>query len=189
MSLSPEYILRRQSPLHIDVVLGFTPSVSDSFPILDNDGADLVVGSFDGLAQLSTFDVTFEDDIVTFQIDYAGGDGNDVELTTTNVAVAPTIATATAAASAASPAAWLTGGDGDESLVFDPQQPDDAVARVDVADPQEMAALGLADIEPGPEASPSVAESSDYALAPVLEDEVGVVGLDTGGPGHTDWVV
>jgi len=48
------------------------------FTIIDNDGADAVVGTFEGLAEGSVFTVG-ED---TFRITYVGGTGNDVVLTT-----------------------------------------------------------------------------------------------------------
>jgi hypothetical protein len=72
----------------LDVVLGFLPSVTDTFVIVENDGADGIVGLFDGKGQGSSFDVAFGTDTVTFEIDYLGGDGNDVELTVTDVSPA-----------------------------------------------------------------------------------------------------
>ncbi|WP_374468925.1 SwmB domain-containing protein [Phenylobacterium sp.] len=67
----------------LDVQLGaFTPTVGASFVIIDNDGADGVVGTFAGLAEGANFAA----DGFNFVISYAGGDGNDVELT---VAAAP----------------------------------------------------------------------------------------------------
>ena len=70
----------------LNVVLGFTPTARDTFTIIDNDGVELTIGFFDGLPNLSTFEETVGSDTVTFQIDYAGGDGNDVDLIVTDVA-------------------------------------------------------------------------------------------------------
>ena len=55
--------------------------VGDSFVILSNDGADAVVGRFAG----GTTVVAANDPRLTFTIDYAGGDGNDVVATLTAV--------------------------------------------------------------------------------------------------------
>jgi hypothetical protein len=72
----------------LEVLLGFLPSVSDSFVIVENDGVDAILPSFEGKPQGSEFDVAFDADTVTMQIDYQGGDGNDVELTVTDVMLA-----------------------------------------------------------------------------------------------------
>jgi hypothetical protein len=57
---------------------GVLPSAGQSFIIIANDGtADPVSGTFAGLPEGSTFAASG----VTFQITYAGGDGNDVVLT------------------------------------------------------------------------------------------------------------
>ncbi|MGH6734975.1 MAG: autotransporter-associated beta strand repeat-containing protein [Methyloceanibacter sp.] len=67
----------------LDASLGFAPGAGDQFIIIDNDGstadgtADPVQGTFDGLAQGAEFLIGNR----FFIIDYAGGDGNDVELT------------------------------------------------------------------------------------------------------------
>ena len=80
------------------------------------DASDLIIGFFEGLGQLANFDVVNGNDHVTFQIDYAGGDGNDVVLTATNVMTAvPLVATRLAVQSND---ASLTGAAGDEPLVF-----------------------------------------------------------------------
>jgi len=61
----------------LSVSLGFTPNVRESFTIINNDGADAVVGTFSGLAEGATFTING----MLFQITYAGGTGNDVVLT------------------------------------------------------------------------------------------------------------
>ncbi|MFC7411318.1 DUF4347 domain-containing protein [Hydrogenophaga atypica] len=61
----------------LSTTLGFSPSGSDSFRLIDNDGADAVVGTFAGIAQNGTITVNGQ----TFTVSYQGGDGNDVVLT------------------------------------------------------------------------------------------------------------
>jgi len=73
--------------LNVSFLSGFVPALNDAFTIINNDGADAVTGTFTGMADGSTFVVAG----VTFQINYGGGDGNDVVLTATAVpVVAPT---------------------------------------------------------------------------------------------------
>ncbi len=61
----------------LDVSLGFTPAIGNAFTIIDNTGAGAIVGTFHGLAQNGTF----TQNGMVFQINYTGGDGNDVVLT------------------------------------------------------------------------------------------------------------
>ena len=63
------------------VSLGYTPSVGDSFLIINNDGGEAVSGTFNGLPEGSSF--TFGN--TRFSISYTGFDGNDVVLTVTGV--------------------------------------------------------------------------------------------------------
>jgi fibronectin-binding autotransporter adhesin len=75
--------------VNLNASLNFTSSLSDTFTIINNDGADPVIGTFTGLAQGATLNIGSQ----SFQISYTGGDGNDVVLTHT----LPTLtATATA---------------------------------------------------------------------------------------------
>ena len=62
----------------VDLVLSgaYVPQGSDTYMIVDNDGADAVVGTFNGLPQ----DGQRAFNGRTMIIDYAGGDGNDVVL-------------------------------------------------------------------------------------------------------------
>lgn len=60
----------------------YTPQPGDVFTIIDNDGADPVVGTFNGLPEGAT--VTFNG--VPLRISYVGGTGNDVTLTSLAVA-------------------------------------------------------------------------------------------------------
>jgi hypothetical protein len=58
----------------LDLTLGYTPALGDSYTIINNDASDAVVGQF---AQGAAITVSG----YTFSINYAGGDGNDVVLT------------------------------------------------------------------------------------------------------------
>jgi fibronectin-binding autotransporter adhesin len=55
---------------------GYTPAVSDNFVIVDNDGTDPILGTFNGLAEGALVSVNG----VMKKLTYVGGDGNDVEL-------------------------------------------------------------------------------------------------------------
>ncbi|MGB7347142.1 MAG: autotransporter-associated beta strand repeat-containing protein, partial [Pirellulaceae bacterium] len=76
--------------LDVSLFNSFTPSSGNTFTIINNDLADAVSGTFDGVA---------EGDVVTdgqysYTVSYVGGDGNDVVLTTnslTNVSIISTI--------------------------------------------------------------------------------------------------
>lgn len=66
----------------LSVNLGFTPSVGNTFTIINNDTLiDPVIGTFAGLPQGATITLGAAD----LQISYTGGDGNDVVLTVTSV--------------------------------------------------------------------------------------------------------
>ena len=56
---------------------GFNPDLGASFTIISNDGADTVIGTFNGLPSGA---LVFSG-AVTYEISYTGGDGNDVTLT------------------------------------------------------------------------------------------------------------
>lgn len=73
---------------------GYTPSLNDSFIIINNDGSDAVTGTFVGLADGATLTVGG----ITYMINYSAGDGNDVALTVTGLS-----AEAAAAAAASAP--------------------------------------------------------------------------------------
>jgi autotransporter-associated beta strand protein len=75
--------------LDVTVGGGFVPTGGDTFIIINNDGVDAVSGNFLGLLQGALLAVGG----YNFHVNYAGGDGNDVALTT----VSPSdVATATA---------------------------------------------------------------------------------------------
>jgi Hint domain-containing protein len=63
--------------LNVSLVNNFTPSVGDSFTIINNETGSPVSGTFAGLAQDATFNVDGD----LFQISYDGGSGQDVTLT------------------------------------------------------------------------------------------------------------
>lgn len=65
------------SVLTISRLSTFVPELNTEFVIINNEGTDDVVGEFSGWAQGAQVVV----DQVTYEIDYAGGDGNDVVLT------------------------------------------------------------------------------------------------------------
>jgi hypothetical protein len=65
------------------------PAIGDAFVIVNNDGADAVIGTFSGLPEghvLTVQAATSESLSGTFSITYHGGDGNDVVLTAVNTA-------------------------------------------------------------------------------------------------------
>jgi autotransporter-associated beta strand protein len=59
----------------------FSPTDGQTLVILNNDGADAVTGAFGGLTEGAVFSVGG----TSFRISYAGGTGNDVTLTVTNI--------------------------------------------------------------------------------------------------------
>ncbi|MFN3409172.1 MAG: beta strand repeat-containing protein [Limisphaerales bacterium] len=63
------------------VTLNFAPTVGATFLVLTNDGADAIIGTFAGLPEGATTNIS----LATMQITYVGGDGNDVALTVTAV--------------------------------------------------------------------------------------------------------
>src|SRR5262249_11959754 len=65
----------------LTVLTGFTPPANTQFIIINNDGADPVVGTFASVP-------------AGFTINYAGGDGNDVVLSTVGVDTTTTLADA-----------------------------------------------------------------------------------------------
>lgn len=69
----------------LQLSLGYTPAVGDTFVIIDNDGADAVTGTFAGLAEGAL--VNAGSNVV--RLTYVGGTGNDVALTVLNAPFAP----------------------------------------------------------------------------------------------------
>ncbi|PPC74700.1 hypothetical protein C4K68_13245, partial [Pokkaliibacter plantistimulans] len=60
----------------LSVDLGYTPTLADTFTLIDNDATDSVVGTFSGIAEGTTLLINGR----AFQLTYSGGDGNDVQL-------------------------------------------------------------------------------------------------------------
>ncbi|MBE2259767.1 MAG: hypothetical protein IAE88_12955, partial [Rhodobacteraceae bacterium] len=71
----------------LDLILDFAPQLNDSFVIISNDDSDAISGDFAGLAEGGSVQASYGGQIYSFAISYAGGDGNDVELTVTNIVV------------------------------------------------------------------------------------------------------
>ncbi|MCM8597281.1 MAG: hypothetical protein NFW04_01270 [Candidatus Accumulibacter sp.] len=69
----------------LDLVLAFAPQLNDQFTVIENDQSDAVAGSFFGLPNGASLQASFGGYTYTFSIDYAGGDGNDVQLTVSDV--------------------------------------------------------------------------------------------------------
>jgi Ca2+-binding RTX toxin-like protein len=66
--------------LDVTTIGGFVPVTGQQFTILDNEGADAIVGTFAGLPE----GARFRAGNAQFEISYVGGDGNDVGLTAIN---------------------------------------------------------------------------------------------------------
>ena len=66
------------SSSRLDLILGYAPSVGDEFLILENDGTDAISGVF---AQDSFVIAHFNGTPHQFTINYSGGSGNDITLT------------------------------------------------------------------------------------------------------------
>lgn len=73
----------------LNISLGFTPNVGDSFRIINNGGAGPVGGTFNQLPEGAS--VTVDGNV--FQISYTGGTGNDVVLTRRNPEAASFVVT------------------------------------------------------------------------------------------------
>ena len=67
-------VLDPASVLEITSLPGFAPNLGDSFTIVRNDGSTPVTGNFSGLPEGGQVSVGGQ----TYQITYAGGDGNDI---------------------------------------------------------------------------------------------------------------
>ena len=67
--------------LQVNALPGYTPTVKDTFVILNNEGSNPINGTFAGLPQCATFTTAAG---LVFQITYHGGDGNDVAITELN---------------------------------------------------------------------------------------------------------
>ena len=103
-----------------------SPSLGQTFTIIDNDGTDPVVGTFIGAPEGTVFSQVNNN---AFRISYAGGDGNDVVLTTVGGTVTsltqssatttfgdPFTITASVTSDAGTPLGFVTFYDGPEVL-------------------------------------------------------------------------
>jgi len=61
----------------LHATLGFQSAISNTFTIIDNDAAEAVTNTFNGLAEGATLNISG----IPFRITYKGGSGNDVVLT------------------------------------------------------------------------------------------------------------
>ncbi len=73
---------------HLNLTLGYTAQVGDTYTLVNNTQTGAVIGTFAGLPQNATLVVGGE----TFQINYKGGDGNDVTLTCIKSGTTPGLA-------------------------------------------------------------------------------------------------
>jgi autotransporter-associated beta strand protein len=71
----------------LSVSLNFSSALSNQFLIINNDGADPVLGTFTGLAQDAILKIGAEQ----LRISYTGGTGNDVVLTQISSVLTPTL--------------------------------------------------------------------------------------------------
>lgn len=71
----------------LDLELFFVPAPGSRFVIVENDKADAVIGTFAGMPEQAEFTRAGQ----TWRITYAGGDGNDVELTLVAIDFRPVI--------------------------------------------------------------------------------------------------
>jgi len=62
---------------NLNVTVGYAAAIGDSYVIINNDGVDPVVGTFNNLAEGAKFVING----TTFKITYKGGTGNDVVIT------------------------------------------------------------------------------------------------------------
>jgi len=73
--------------LQLNLLSGFTPTIGQSFTIINNSGNNAIIGTFNGLPE----GATFTSGNSTFKITYTGGNGNDVVVT----AVVPVVSAVT----------------------------------------------------------------------------------------------
>jgi autotransporter-associated beta strand protein len=69
--------------------LGYTPVIGDTFTIINNQGSNSVVGTFNNIAEGGTVSAVYNGNTATFHVSYADNDGNDVTLTCSNITGAP----------------------------------------------------------------------------------------------------
>jgi len=171
----------------LDVHLGYSPTVGSQFTILSNDGVDAVAGRFNGLLEGASFASAYGSQTVSFQISYAGGDGNDIVLTVTHKSgVAPTgltvngtvgddLLSGSVGADALSGLAGndvLTGGDGNDLFIFDSTFGSDRITDFSQGADQLQLSLALA-------ASFAALDSNSNGVLDDADANVVVAGGDT----------
>lgn len=77
------------SGVTLNPTVGYSPGAGDAYTIINNDGGDPITGSFSGLPDGTVFFVGAN----SFRIDYDGGDGNDVVITSVSLCNAVSIPT------------------------------------------------------------------------------------------------
>ena len=75
------------SGITLNVGLGFAPTPGAVLTLVNNTGVNPVTGTFNGLPNGGTFTATFNSVTYLFQINYGGGDGNDITLTRVDQAI------------------------------------------------------------------------------------------------------
>ena len=75
------------SGITLNVGLGFAPAPGAVLTLVNNTGVNPVTGTFNGLPNGGTISATFNSATYLFQINYAGGNGNDITLTRVDQAI------------------------------------------------------------------------------------------------------
>ena len=70
--------------LPLNISLGFAPTNGTILTLVNNTGSNAITGTFTGIANGGVVSATFAAQTYLFQINYAGGDGNDITLTATS---------------------------------------------------------------------------------------------------------
>ncbi|MBN1756701.1 MAG: DUF2341 domain-containing protein, partial [Chitinispirillaceae bacterium] len=69
------------------LTLGYAPSASDAYTIIDNAGSNAVSGTFNGMTEGDTIILFYGGTNYLFDVTYTGGTGNDVVITCLGIAV------------------------------------------------------------------------------------------------------
>lgn len=73
------------SQVTLSLTTSFAPTLGLQLTLVNNTGSGPVVGTFPGVAQNGTVNVVFNGVIYPFHVNYAGGDGNDIILSLTEL--------------------------------------------------------------------------------------------------------
>ena len=153
--------------LDVNLLGGYVPAPGDAATIVNNDGADAVVGTFTGLPEGAVFNVNGN----SLQISYVGGTGNDVVLTAASAP--PTLSNV-----AITPAVLDEGGfvtlSGD---IDDPGNADSLALQVNWGDGNTetftypAGTTSFSETHPYTDDEPSGTSSDDYTIQLLLSDE------------------